>query len=158
MLSPHFRYAKQERANRQCQNTRRNRLGFSSVKFSYPRGAAVVLPKGIWMQTFPKFPGDTAPNTTHRSDVGRHLLQPSVIPIAQALQAHWKSTLHLPPPCWALALPQPHIGFFLLLRFVTVGLPYSFIQMSSSIKFNKETGNNVWIKCQYFFRSTFLGG
>lgn len=123
MLSQDFRYTKQEWANWKCQNRRRNELRFSNVKFSYPRGVVVVLPKGIWMQTFHKYPGDKAQNTTHHSDVGCHLLCSSTIPIVQALYTHWKSILHLPLPA-ELLLYLSLTFFFLLFLFATVGLPY----------------------------------
>lgn len=39
-----------------------------------PKGCSVVPPKEILTQTFHKFPGDKAQNTTHHSEVGQHLL------------------------------------------------------------------------------------
>lgn len=89
-----------------------------------PQGCSAVPPKEIWMQTFHKFPGDKAQSTTQHSDVGWHLLCLGIFPVAQVLDTHRKSNAHLPPPCWALALPQSHIAFLCFFLFLTVGFPH----------------------------------
>lgn len=86
-----------------------------------PKGCSVVPPKEIWMQTFHKFPGDKAQNTTHTlmwADIfsGWELFQ---------LLTCWTHTGRASPTC-LLSSCSASASHWLSLLFplVTVGFPY----------------------------------
>lgn len=111
MLAQDCRYINQEWSNWQCQNKRRNELRFPRMKVSDPRGVQLSHLRKSECRPFINFLVTKHRTPHNHSDVGQHLLWSRIIPVAHVLDTHRKSIVHLPPPCWALALPQPHTGF-----------------------------------------------